>query len=199
MSDTEEARGVPFVSFVALAQARRRNRQWMVLLLVVPLVVGGITLAAWEGSGTTGPALQPSRVPAGYRPVTAAPLVYPIPRAWTQSAAYSSDNGDFYFAGPGGWVGEAVGIQSTLPTAGRDRPPQLGLFGAPTSRRYTLGPPHPLRISGMDRAWSFPLTRPHGFTALAIEAWQRSSHTVAWIVIRANRATTHDVVTSMRA
>lgn len=170
------------------------------VLLVLPVVVGVLSILILKAQGSTSIAsVRPTTVPAGYRSVSDGFVGYAIPSAWTRSSAWDGNNGDYFYQGRSGWLGESVGVRASLPVPGRGPPSQLEMFGQVAPRPYTLGPAHRVTIAGTDRAWTYRLSRPGGFSATAIEAWQRGDQTETWMLVRADPATTSTILATLRA
>jgi len=180
------------------AATARRNRRWMLLVLAPALVIGVAALVVTLAVSSSGSSVHPSNVPAGYQAVSDGYFGYAVPSSWSQSSAYTDDVGDLDTAGQSGWVAEHLGARQTPPVAGEAPPKSLAAFGEPQPAPYHLGPATPTRVNGAAVAFRYTMTRPGGFEATAIDAWQSSSGAEIWLLVRADPATTAAVLSSLR-
>jgi len=88
---------------------RRRNRRWLVAILLPSLVVGTAALVVVLAVSSSRSGVQPLSVPTGYRAVTDGYFAYAIPKGWTQNDAYTDDVGDLDHQGTSGWAGRTRG------------------------------------------------------------------------------------------
>lgn len=179
-------------------RARRRNRKLMAWVAVPGLLLGGGALAATLAAGSGPPAPRPLDVPAGYQAVNDGVFAYAVPRAWAKNLEYSDDTGDLDYSGTGGWVGEYLGARRTPPTAGERPPASFSVFGQIRSTPYTIGPAGRVTVAGATIAYRYQLTRPGGFDAVAVDAWQSSSGAEIWLLVHAPPAVTATVIGSLK-
>lgn len=165
--------------------SRRRNRRWLVLLMLTPVVMSVLAVLAFTTKGPPEPSVRPRSIPAGYKAISDAYFGYAIPSAWSENPVFSDANGDTFYQGRGGWVGENVRIRTGRPAPGTDVPPQLATFGQGQPVPYQLGEARPLTIPGIAAAWVYDVHRANGFQATAIEVWEDSSQTEMWLLIDA--------------
>ncbi|MDQ2727337.1 MAG: hypothetical protein M3Y91_05640 [Actinomycetota bacterium] len=165
--------------------SRGRNRRWLVLLMLTPVIMTILAVLAFTTKGPPEPSVTPRSVPAGFKAISDAYFGYAIPSAWKESQAFTDANGDFFYQGRSGWVGENVRIRAARPVPGTDVPPQLATFGQGQPVPYQLGGAQPVTVPGVAAAWAYEVHRPNGFSATAIEVWQGSSQTEMWLLINA--------------
>ncbi|MGH9055222.1 MAG: hypothetical protein ACRDYY_05065 [Acidimicrobiales bacterium] len=177
--------------------ARRRNRRWLGVIALLAVILGGAGLLAAVVASQQSPNGEPANVPAGYRTVSDGIFAYAVPTAWQQNIAYTDDVGDLDTSGTTGWVAEHVGGQTTAPGP-HERPPQVfNYFGEPRSTPFTLGPAMTIRVPGAAVAYRYDLTRPGGFSATAVHAWQSSTGAELWLLVHASPATTRTILASL--
>jgi hypothetical protein len=182
------------------AAMARRNRRWMALVLAPSLVVGAIALILTVAASSKSPSVHPVAVPAGYQAISGdGYFAYSVPSSWSQSAAYTDDVGDLAYSGQTGWVAEHLGVRQTLPEPAETPPTSFATFGEPRSTPYHLGSAVPTQVKGAAAAYRYTMTRPGGFEATAVDAWQSSSGAEIWLLIRADPATTAAVLASLQA
>jgi hypothetical protein len=178
---------------------RRKNRRWMMVVAVPAVLVGTVALVATLLASSGGTTVRPRVVPVGYRAVSDGYFGYAVPTAWSQSNAYTDDVGDLDNQGPTGWAAEHLGARSSPPPAGEAAPASFATFGESRPVPYRLGPASPVRVKGAAVAYRYTLTRPGGFQAVAVDAWQATSGAEIWLLVHADPATTSAVVASLIA
>ncbi len=172
----------------------------MALVLAPSLVVGAIALILTLAASSKGPSVHPIDVPAGFQAVSAdGYFAYSVPFSWSQSAAYTDDVGDLAYSGQSGWAAEHLGARPTSPQPEEAPPTSLAAFGEPQPAPYRLGAATPTQVKGAAVAYRYTMTRPGGFEATAVDAWQSSSGAEIWLVVRADPATTAAVLASFQA
>jgi hypothetical protein len=177
---------------------RRKNRRWLLVIVIPALFLGALALVATLALGSQGSSVHPASVPPGYRAVSDGYFAYAVPAAWSQNDAYTDDVGDLDTQGPSGWAGEHLGARTTPPGPGETPPSSLAVFGEFRSTPYHLGPASRISVKGASVAYRYTLTRPQGFAAVAINAWQADSGADLWLLVHADPATTAAVVTSLK-
>ncbi|MBO0747135.1 MAG: hypothetical protein J2O47_02225, partial [Acidimicrobiaceae bacterium] len=156
----------------AAAQARR-NRRWMLLMAMTPIVFAILyAVGAFTTGGAPEPVVHPLRTPAGYQAVTDAYYGFAIPKNWPENGSLSDPNGDFYYNGPGGWVGESVRIAKTSPGPSAPVPEALWAYGVTTPTKFGVLGGHRIHVPGTSFAWAVTLTRPDGSRAQAVDVWE---------------------------
>jgi hypothetical protein len=178
--------------------AKRRNRRLLTYVLVPSLLVGTAALLAALIASRTGPSIRPLDVPAGYQAVSDGYFAYAVPSNWSQSQAYTDDVGDLDTQGTAGWVAEHVDARANPPVAGETPPTAFATFGEPRPTPYQIGAGSPVRVVGATSAYRYLVTRPGGFQATAIDAWQAKTSAEVWILIQADSNTTDTVLASLR-
>ena len=178
-------------------QLRRRNRRLLALVAVPGLLLGAVALAASLAASGNPPAPHPLTVPAGYKAVGDGVFAYSVPLAWSKNLGYSDDTGDLDFSGTTGWAGEHLGASRTAPGAGGRPPASFSDFGENRPTPYTLGPAERITVAGATVAYRYEMTRPGGFEAVAIHAWQSSSGAEIWLLVHAPPEVTSTVVGSL--
>jgi hypothetical protein len=176
----------------------RRNRRWMMLILLPALFIGAAALIATVIASHNSHSVPPSNVPAGYRSVSDGYFGYAVPASWSQNGAYTDDVGDLDMSGRTGWAGEHVGARADPPTTADTPPAALATFGEPRSTAYHLTGVEPTSVPGATTAFRYQMTRPEGFHATVIDAWQSQSGAEIWLVVRADSATTATIVASLK-
>ena len=179
-------------------RVRRRNRKLMAWVAVPGLLLGAAALAASLAAGGGPPAPRPLSVPPGYQAVNDGVFAYAVPRAWSKNIAYSDDTGDLAYSGADGWAGEYLGAKASAPAAGEAPPASFAVFGQTRATPYTMGPAVPVTVAGATAAYRYEVTRPGGFTAVAIDAWQSSSGAQIWLLVHATPEVTSTIVSTLR-
>jgi hypothetical protein len=179
---------------------RRRNRRWLTVIGIPALIVGALSLIASVIAGRSSPSVHPRAVPPGYQAVSSdGVFAYAVPSGWTTNSAYSDDVGDLDTQGNTGWVAEHLGVRSTAPVAGESPPSSFTAFGEPQPRPYHLSPAQPTTVPGTTVAFRYQMTRPGGFVATAIDAWQAGSGSELWLLIDAPAPTTETILASLNS
>jgi hypothetical protein len=178
---------------------RRRNRRWMGFVLFPSLIIGGVALIAAVVAGSGGSSIRPAQVtPPGYRTVSQdGYFAYVVPSAWSESAAYTDDVGDLDTQGQTGWVAEHVDARPGPPTAGETPPTSFATFGESRPIPYHIGPAVGITVRGATVAYRYLLTRPGGFQATAVDAWQASTGAEIWLLVDADATTTSTILASL--
>jgi hypothetical protein len=172
----------------------------MALVLAPSLVVGAIALILTLAASSKGPSVHPIDVPAGYRAVSGdGYFAYAVPASWSQSAAYTDDVGDLDYSAQSGWAAEHLGARAAPPAPNEAAPSSFAAFGEAQPTPYRLGPASPTHVQGAAVAYRYTMTRPGGFEATAVDAWQSSSGAEIWLLIRADPATTASILASLQA
>jgi hypothetical protein len=169
----------------------------MAIIAIPALILGVVALIASVALGSGGSSIDPVSVPPGYRAVSDNYFAYAVPAAWSQNNAYTDDVGDLDTQGASGWAAEHVGARSSPPDPGETAPSSFAVFGEPRAMPYTLGPATPVTVKGATVAYRYTLSRPPGFQAVAIDAWQAGSGAELWLLVHADAATTRAVINSL--
>ncbi len=166
--------------------------------MLTPVVMTTLAVLAFTTKGPPEPSVKPRSVPAGFKTVSDAYFGYAIPSAWTENPVFTDANGDFFYQGQSGWVGENVRIRATRPVPGTDIPPPLATFGEGQPVPFQLGPARPLTIPGVAAAWAYVVRRANGFHATAVEVWESSSRTEMWLLINAGPGVAPAIAASLQ-
>lgn len=179
-------------------QLRRRNRKLMAWVAVPGVLLGAAALAASLVASGGARAPRPLSVPAGYQAVNDGVFAYSVPHSWTKNLAYSDDTGDLDYSGTSGWTGEYLGARESAPGAGERPPASFEDFGETRPTPYAIGPARRVPVAGATVAYRYEITRPGGFSAVAIDAWQSSSGAEIWLLVHASDPVTTAIVSSLR-
>jgi hypothetical protein len=176
---------------------RRKNRRWLAAIAVPAVVIGIVALIASVVDESGGPSVRALHVPAGYQSVGDGFFAYAVPATWSQSSAYTDDVGDLDTQGRSGWAAEHLGVRSAPPVADETPPSSFATFGELRPAPYRLSPAVSVRVHGATVAYRYLLTRPGGFRATAIDAWQAGSGAEIWLLVYADPDTTATVIASL--
>jgi hypothetical protein len=169
----------------------------MAVVVVPALILGTGALIASLLAGSGGSSVRPARLPPGYRAISDGYFGYAVPSAWTQNNAYSDDVGDLDNQGTSGWAAEHIGARTTPPLAGASLPASFAAFGEVRPLPYHLSAGRPVSVKGATVAYQYTLTRPQGFQALAVDAWQAGTGAEIWLLVHADSATMATVIASL--
>ena len=171
------------------------GRRWLLAIGATPLLVGLIAAAVYMvGPSEPTVGLTP---PPGYQAIADAYWAYAIPKAWTQDSAYTDSNGDFYYQGRNGWVGETLRIRDRAPTLGEAPPATLESFGQLRPARYTLRGGTATAVPGADAAFSYRLVRGSTVSGV-VDAWLKGSRTEIWLLVDADPTVRSTILSSLR-
>ena len=178
---------------------QKRNRRLM-LTIAIPAVflgVGALAASILADAGTPTP--HPLFVPAGYHAVGDGVFSYAVPNSWSKNDAYSDDAGDLETSGRSGWVGDNLTARPTPPDAS-DPPPQVfQSFGQDRPSAFNTSTGTAVHVSGATVAYRYTITRPGGFSATAVDAWQSSSGAQLWLIIDADPQVTDQILATLKA
>jgi hypothetical protein len=176
---------------------QKRNRRLLLTIAIPAVLIGIAALVAsiLADAGTAGP--HPRFVPPGYHGVTDGVFSYAVPNSWSKNDAYSDDAGDLETSGLSGWVGDHLSARSTAPAAGDAPPPVFESFGIARPTPFTVGSPTRIQVRGTTVAYQYTISRPRGFTATAIDAWQPSSGAELWLMIDADPQVTAEIISTL--
>ena len=177
---------------------RRKNRRWMAAIAIPALVLGVVALIASLELGSSGSSVRPATVPPGYRAVSDTYFAYAVPASWSQNNAYTDDVGDLDTSGPSGWVAEHLAGRTSPPTVGEAPPSSFAAFGEAQSTPYQMSGATPVTVKGASVAYRYTLSRPAGFQAVAIDAWQANTGAELWFLVHADPSTTAAVIGSLK-
>jgi hypothetical protein len=176
---------------------RRKNRRWMTVIAVPALILGAGALVAALLADSGGSSVHPVTVPPGFRAISDGYFAYAVPATWSQSSAYTDDVGDLDTQGASGWVAEHLAGRISPPGPNEAAPAVFATFGEPRPVPYQLGPATLLQVKGAAVAYRYPVTRPDGFRAVAVDAWQSRSGAEIWLLVHTDTGTTNSVISSL--
>jgi hypothetical protein len=179
-------------------QVRRRNRQWFVILGVPAIVLGVAALAAAIVADQSSPSLRPVDVPSGFKAISDGSFAYSVPTGWSTNDLYSDDVGDLDTAGATGWAAEHLGVRATPPVRGETPPTALRAFGLAVPTSFDISTATDTTVTGTTTAYRYEVTRPGGFEAVAVDAWQQASGAEMWLLIHAPPTVTAQILASLR-
>ncbi len=178
---------------------RRRNRQWFMVIAIPAALLGVAALVASIVADQSTPSVKPLSVPAGYKAVSDGVFAYAVPAAWATNDLFTDDVGDLETSGPTGWVAEHVDGRSSPPAAGETPPPAFQALGVSTPAPFRIGAALPTRVPGAATAFRYQITRPGGFRATAVDAWQASSGAEIWLEVNASPGITAEILSTFQA
>ena len=176
---------------------QRRNRRLLLSVAVPALLLGAAALIASILADKGAPSPHALFVPPGYHAVTDGVFSYSVPNSWSKNDAFSDDVGDLETSGGTGWVGDHLTARPSAPVAGEPPPHVFQSFG--------MGRPTPFDTSAAVNAvvrhatvaYRYEITRPGGFNATAIDAWESSSGAELWLMINADPRTTAEIISTI--
>ncbi len=180
-------------------KVRRRNRQWFMIIAIPAVVLGVAALAASIIAGQSTPSVKPVSVPAGYKAVSDGVFAYAVPAAWATNDLYTDNAGDLDTSGRTGWVAEHVNDRPSPPVAGETPPQAFRAFGVNAPSSYQISSGQPTQVPGAAVAFRYQVSRPGGFQATAIDAWQSSSEAEIWLLVDASPAMTAQILGTFKA
>jgi hypothetical protein len=169
----------------------------MTVVAVPALILGAGALIAAVLAGSGGSSVHPVSVPPGSRAVSDGYFAYAVPSTWSQNSAYTDNVGDLDTQGPSGWAAEHLSGRTTPPHPNEPAPASFASFGEPRPVPYQLGPANPLPVKGATVAYRYTVTRPDGFRAAAVNAWQSRTGAEIWLLVHADDTTTAAVISSL--
>ena len=177
---------------------QKRNRR-LLLTIAVPAVflgIGALAASILADAGTPTP--HPLLVPTGYHAAGDGVFSYAVPNSWSKNDAYSDDAGDLETSGPSGWVGDHLTARATAPAPGEAPPQVFQSFGQDRPTPFDIGTATKVRVTGATTAYQYTVTRPGGFIATAIDAWESSSGAELWLIVDASPQITNEVIATLR-
>ena len=98
-----------------------------------------------------------------------------------------------------GFAAEHIAYSPTAPHLGNAPPVQLQALGAPNPTPFELTGGQSIQIPGTSAAFRYVATRPDGFAATVINAYDYSAAVELWLMIDSPPAVTQTIVSSLRA
>jgi hypothetical protein len=176
----------------------KKNRRWLMTIALPTLVVGTIGILVSLYAATRGQTVTPSAVPAGYKSVPDGYFAYAVPSTWTTSILFSDYAGDLYNGEQSSWAAENLGTRLNPPTPGEAQPSSFKSFGQNVPTAYQLGPARLISVAGATVTYEYRMTRPGGFEATAVDAWESHTGAELWLLIHASPATTAEILGTLK-
>ncbi len=170
----------------------------MALLLLTPVCLAGISLLAFNTTGPPEPVVHPRSTPTGYRAITDAYFGYVVPSGFKQNTTWTDQNGDFFYGTPSAYVAETLLSPKHGPTAGSAPPPPFQAFGVPKPTPFSARGVHGVTVPGTHGAWQEQISRPGGFVATAVDAWEPATSSQIWLLVHAPPAVVRTVLASLK-
>lgn len=179
-------------------QAQRKHNRRLLLTIAIPAFILGIAaLIASILADAGAPSPHPLFVPAGYHAVGDGVFSYAVPNNWTKNDAFSDDAGDLETSGTTGWVGDHLTARATAPAPGEAPPQVFESFGQGQPTAFEIGNPVRIQIPRTSVAYRYDITRPGGFTATAVDAWESSSGAELWLIVHAPPQATAELISTL--
>ena len=137
--------------------------------------------------------------PPGYHVVNDSYFAYIVPSGWTGNPAFTDQSGDVDTSGPSGWAAEHIGFLRTNPVLGETPPPSLQSFGMPRPEPFQLTAGRAVSIPGAGPAYQYTATRPGGWTATVVDAYDARAAVELWLMVQAPPDVTARVLSSLRS
>jgi hypothetical protein len=179
--------------------ARKRNRRWLLIIAISSIVVLVAALIASGVANSNTPSGPKVVAPTGYQAVHDGYFSYVVPSGWSTNQAFTDSAGDVDRSGSTGWTGEHIGYRTTAPALYEPQPASLAAFGMSRAEPYTLTGGRPIQIPGASTAFSYDMTRPGGFHAPAVNAWNDRYGVELWLVIDASPEVTAQILNHLTA
>ena len=176
---------------------QRRNRRILLTVALPALLLGATALVASILADKGTPSAHPLFVPPGYHGVTDGVFSYAVPNSWSKNDAFSDDAGDLETSGVSGWVGDHLTARPTAPAAGETPPQVFQSFGIGRPTPFDTSTAINVAVRNATVAYRYQITRPGGFSATAIDAWESSSGAELWLMINANPETTAEIISTL--
>jgi hypothetical protein len=179
--------------------ARRSNRRWLLGLTIFGIAMLGAALIASAVANDNEPTGPKLTAPPGYRVISDSYFAYVVPGTWTNNPGFTDQAGDVDTSGPSGWAGERRGYLATAPALGEAPPSSLEAFGMPRPEPFQLTGGHPLTVKGAATAYEYTATRPGGWAATVIDAYDSRAGVELWLMIEASPDVTTRIVSSLQS
>ena len=179
--------------------ARRSNRRWLLAIAIPSVAVLALALIANGMAQHNQPRGPDIALPTGYQAVRDGYFTYAVPKSWPNNAALSDNAGDIDNSGPSGWAGQHVAFRATPPTLGGTPPVGLQAFGLMQPRPFTLVGGHPVSVKGASVAFAYTATRPGGFRAAVVDAYDARAAVEIWLMVSAPPGVEQQILASLQA
>jgi hypothetical protein len=176
----------------------RQNRRWLKVLAFPTLIIGtvGVLLSLYASS--RGPTVTPAADPTGYQTVQDGYFAYAIPKAWSTNSLFSDYAGDLFNGGRGGWAAESLSTRIAPIIPGEVQPAAFRSFGQSVPTAYQIGPAQAVSVTDATTAYRYVVTRPGGFKAVAIDAWESHTGAELWLLVDASPSVTDQILATLR-
>jgi len=173
-------------------QDRRRVWLWMALLAFCPICLGVVLWAALDLNGSY-PTVKPP-VPSGWQAVPGIYASFSVPAAWSLDQEMSDSNGDVYYSGPGGGVGESVAQADTAPSPSGALPTIVGTF---LEAPYHVNSVDKITLKHATTAWRYQFHLADGRTAAGVMAWVKPTQSEIWLIFSPVSPTTEKALSTL--
>jgi hypothetical protein len=173
-------------------QDRQRKWLWLSFLAFCPICLGVVLWAALDLNGNY-PTVKPP-VPSGWQAVPGIYASFSVPAAWSLDQEMSDSNGDVYYSGPGGGVGESVAQANAAPNPSGPLPTVVGTF---LEAPYHVTSVNKITLKHATRAWSYQFHLVDGRTASGVMAWVRSTQSEIWLILSPVSPTTEKALSTL--
>jgi hypothetical protein len=162
-------------------------------MLFCPLCLGVVVYAAIGTKQAPYPEVKPP-TPAGWQVETNPYVGLSIPGGWKLNTAFSDENGDSYWAGPGGVAAESVVVTTKQPTEQAKVPEIVGVFLRDSYRVTSVAP---TTLANATVAWRYGFVESNGQRAEGIHAWVKDTETEVWFIVTPPNTTTARVLATL--
>ncbi len=163
---------------------------------VIILVLALTATAVYVNNEPSGPKIA---VPAGYQAINDGYFSYAVPKDWKNNPANTDQAGDVDTSGSSGFAGEHISLQRNAPVLGAQPPVQLQALGSARPAPFNLAGGQPVAVPGTSAAFRYTASRPGGFRATVIDAYDYRAAVELWLVVDAPSDVTQTVIESLRA
>ena len=195
--DRNRSRGLDFTP--EEIQARRSNRRWLVGLAILGIGILAAALAATAVANSNEPSGPRQVPPTGYQTVNDGYFSYVVPKTWTNNGSFTDGTGDVENSGPTGFAAQHIALVKDPPTLGETPPVSLQALGTAHPEPFTLSDGHPVQVKGASIAFAYTATRPDGFKASVIDAYDYRAAVELWLVVSSPADVTATVLNSLEA
>ena len=173
-------------------QDHRRKWLWLSLLAFCPICLGVVVWATLDLNGSY-PTVKPP-VPSGWQAVPGIYASFSVPATWSLNQEMSDSNGDVYYSGAGGGVGESVAQVNSAPDPSGPLPTIVGTF---LEAPYRVSSVHKITLEYATLAWRYQFHIADGRTATGVMAWVRPTQSEIWLIVSPVSPTTEKALTTL--
>ena len=171
----------------------------MVGLAFASIAILASALAATAIANSNAPSGPRQSAPPGYRTVNDGYFSYIVPTTWTNNGSFTDSAGDVENSGPTGFAAQHIAFSRTAPVMGESPPAALAALGTAHPEPFTLSQGHVVQVKGAQAAFAYTATRPGGFTASVIDAYDYRAAVELWLVVSGPADVTAAVLDSLEA